>query len=134
MTNIPNGTQVIHHISFLNHVYYKEENGVLKVWSKGEWVEALIPSINKMIDDGFELEILQSWSCTSSEEVLVYSLKAIMPPLSSGDFNIKRKVCSNSYSFYLAFMVWLRLVLMLKKNAMMALKKWCSNQSKTSIN
>ncbi|WP_313582574.1 hypothetical protein [Acinetobacter variabilis] len=60
MTNIPNGTQVIHHISFLNHVYYKEENGVLKVWSKGEWVEALIPSINKMIDDGFELEILQS--------------------------------------------------------------------------
>ena len=60
MTNIPNGTQVIHHISFLNLVYYKEENGVLKVWSKGEWVEALIPSINKMIDDGFELEILQS--------------------------------------------------------------------------
>ena len=60
MTLIPNGTQVIHHISLFDQAYYKEENGVLKVWSKGEWVEALIPSINKMIDNGFELEVLHS--------------------------------------------------------------------------
>jgi hypothetical protein len=33
-----------------------------------------------MIDDGFELEVLQSWSCTGNEEVFVYSLKAITPP------------------------------------------------------
>jgi len=60
MTRIPNGTQVIHHISLFDHAYYKEENGILKVWSKGEWVEALITSINEMIDNGFELEVLHS--------------------------------------------------------------------------
>ncbi|MCO8043253.1 hypothetical protein OC498_11705 [Acinetobacter bohemicus] len=60
MKNIPNGTQVIHHISFFTHAYYKEENGVLKVWSEGEWIDALIPSINKMIDNGFELEVIHS--------------------------------------------------------------------------
>ncbi len=32
MRNIPEGTQVIHHISAQDGAFYKEENGILKVW------------------------------------------------------------------------------------------------------
>ena len=60
MRNIPDGTQVIHHISTQDCVFYKEENGILKVWSNGTWENALVSSVEKMMELDFELEVLKS--------------------------------------------------------------------------
>lgn len=60
MRNIPEGTQVIHHISAQDCAFYKEENGILKVWKSGTWVNAIVPNLEKMMELDFELEVLKS--------------------------------------------------------------------------
>ena len=47
MRNIPEGTQVIHHISAQDCAFYKEENGILKVWNSGTWVNAIVPNLKR---------------------------------------------------------------------------------------
>ncbi|WP_180131348.1 hypothetical protein [Acinetobacter sp. YH12072] len=39
---------------------YKEENGILKVWNSGIWVNAIVPNLEKMMELDFELEVLKS--------------------------------------------------------------------------
>ena len=53
MKNIPNGTQVIHHLNYEEQVFYKEENGNLLFWNESKWEKALIESIEMMIIKDF---------------------------------------------------------------------------------